>query len=323
MMKKSIMLFMVFLPALLWAGAKEDAPLEHSLIKTAALNGPTGIGLISMMNEAPGWAQEENLQFDVIIDPKLLVPALLKGEYQAAVVPANMGALLTAKGAPYRIAAVVGYGVIYMVGTGDPMKDISGLTDKTLYLSGKGATPDYLTQYFLDKADLVPGENIQLDFSYTHPDLTKALISGLVDYALLPEPFTTTALMANENLSVLLDYQEQWTDLNGSNYPISVLLVSDELTEQEDLLLAYLNSYSDSIDWVNKHAAEAAALAPGLGFTLKEAVLKEAIGRCNLQYTGLEESRAQLDQFYSVLYEINPASIGGSLPGDDAFLPVR
>jgi len=322
-MKKSILLLCLILPALLWAEGKQEAPLEHPVIKTAALNGPTGIGLIAMMNESPGWAMEDNLQYDVIIDPKLLVPSLLKGEYQAAVVPSNMGALLTAKGAPYQIAAVVGYGVIYLVGSGDPLKDLSDLSDKTLYLSGKGATPDYLTQYFLAQSDMVPGENIQLDFSYTHPDLTKALITGLVDYALLPEPFTTTALMANDDLSVVLDYQTQWSQIHGSNYPISVLLVSNDMAENEELLEAYLDSYKDSIDWVNRNADEAAALAPGLGFTLKEEVLKEAIARCNLQFSGLDKSRSQLDQFYSVLFELNPASIGGSLPGDDAFLSLR
>lgn len=300
--------------ALLFAGGKraEEKPGAEEWA-CAVLNGPTGIGTLAMMGDSA-------YRFDLMNDPTLLIPSLVQGQYQAAVVPSNMGALLQAKGAPYKIAAVVGYGAIYLLGSGDSLNGLEDLKGKTLYLSGKGASPDYLTQYLLDKSSMMPGEDIQLDFSYSHPDLTRALIAGLVDYALLPEPFCTMALMGREDLQILLDYQKEWQEREGSNYPISLLLISTEMEMEDSRIDSFLLDYKKSIEWVNRNPAEAAEKAPEWGFTLSSEVLKEAIPRCNLNFVPLEESRGELDAFYSVLFQLNPASIGGRLPADDAYL---
>jgi len=315
-MKKFILLCLVLIfSALIFAegkGPEEDKPIPPAL-SCAVLNGPTGLGTLAMMGSSP-------YSFDLVTDPKLLIPSLVQGQYQAAVVPSNMGALLHAKGAPYSIAAVVGYGVLYVVGSSDPLQGIKDLQDKTLYLSGKGATPDYLTQYLLHNASMQIGEDIQLDYSFTHPDLTRTLIAGRVDYALLPEPFCTMALQAREDLNIVLDYQAEWEQTQGRVYPISVLLVSNELKQQEQLLETFLSDYRQSIQWVNNHPLEAAAKAPEQGFTLSTEVLEEAIPRCNLQFSPLQESRQELDAFFSVLYNLNPASIGGELPSDESYL---
>lgn len=318
---KRIFIAGLLLCALALSAASKPEPDGRTIV-TAALNGPTGIGLIRLMDQPPAWAEQDSLQYQVVIDPRLIVPSLLKGEVDAAVVPANMAALVTAKGAPYRIAAIVGYGVLYVVGSGEAGESMDLFKGDTLHLSGKGATPDYLTQYFIEQSQLTAGEDIQLDYSFTHPDLTKALITGRVDQALLPEPFASTALMGNEDLNILLDYQQLWEEEYSTNYPISVLLVSDKMIEEKnDLLDPYLEAYKKSIQWVNAHPSEAAALVPQYGFTLSEEVLIEAIPRCNLQYTGMKKGREELEEFFSVLYALNPASIGGSLPGEDVYLP--
>lgn len=314
-MKRIIIFFLVLgFTAMIFAEGKgpEDNQRTPSL-NCAVLNGPTGLGTLKLMGET-------SYSFDLVTDPRLLIPSLVQGQYKAAVVPANMGALLHAKGAPYTIAAVVGYGVLYMVGSSDPLQGMNDMKGETLHLSGKGATPDYLTQYFLEKASMQPGEDVQLDYSYTHPDLTRALIAGLVDYTLLPEPFCTMALQARDDLNILLDYQEEWKFNEGSLYPISVLLVSNELREQDELLKQFLSDYSQSIEWVNANPQEAALKAPEQGFTLSSKVLEEAIPRCNLQFSPLSDSREELDAFYRVLFNLNPASIGGQIPENEAYL---
>lgn len=314
MKKTYLAVFLLFITALLFAGGKNsEETLSSDKWTCAVLNGPTGLGTLAMMGNSA-------YSFDLLSDPKLLIASLVQGQYQAAVVPSNMGALLQAKGAPYKIAAVVGYGVIYLLGNDNLLDSLEDLRGETLYLSGKGATPDYLTQYLLDKSSMVPGEDIQLDFSYSHPDLSRALIAGLVDYALLPEPFCTMALMGREDLQILLDYQMEWQVGEGSNYPISVLLISTEIEPDDTRIDSFLLDYQKSIEWVNQNPAEAAEKAPEWGFTLSSEVLIEAIPRCNLNFVPLEESRAELDAFFRALFHLNPASIGGQLPADEAYL---
>lgn len=306
------------------ARGKETPQPQGRIIRTALLNGPTGIGALNLMDQPPEWAGDDTLEFEIIVDPRMLVPRLIQGEFHAAVVPSNMGALLYSKGAPYRMAAVVGHGVLYVLGRDGRLESIQALGDSTLHLSGKGATPDYLSLYFLDQAGMVPGEDLLLDYSFTHPDLTRALIAGQVDYALLPEPFATTALEADEELSVALDYQELWQELHGSSYPISVLLISNEMEESmADLLPAYLEAYESSIEWVNANPEEASSLVDNHGFTLNQEIIAQAIPRCNLNYLDFQQSREELTAFFEVLYAMNPASIGGSLPGEEAYLNLE
>ena len=55
----------------------------------------------------------------------------------------------------------------------------------------------------------------------------------------------------------------------------------------------------------------------------KAAVAKQAIPACNITCITGDEMKKYMEAYLNVLYEQNPASIGGKLPGDDFYYYVR
>ncbi|MBR5009550.1 MAG: ABC transporter substrate-binding protein, partial [Clostridia bacterium] len=53
-------------------------------VKVAALNGPTGMGMVKLMKDEEG---KENYEFTLAGSPDMLTPSLIKGELDIACVP--------------------------------------------------------------------------------------------------------------------------------------------------------------------------------------------------------------------------------------------
>ena len=77
-------------------------------------------------------------------------------------------------------------------------------------------------------------------------------------------------------------------------------------------------AYSESVEYVNANIDEASQLIEKHGILPKAAVAKKAIPNCNITYIDGADMKASLSSFLQVLYNANPASIGGAMP-DDAF----
>ncbi len=303
--------------------AEEQGGGEESLtVRAAALNGPSGIGMIRLIADDPDLGEGVTAQYSVEMSPQVMMGKLLDGKVDIAALPVNMPAVLYAKGAPYILGAVTGKGLIYTVSTDHSIQDFTDLEGKTLYTISPNATPDILTRYLLKENGLTPGEDVTLDFSYGHTELAQALIGGLVETASLPEPFITMVTAKNPDLQVVLDFQEEFRRIQGGEetYPITAIAVSRELAEEHpEVLDRFFAEYKKSIEWVNGHPGEAGPLAAEYGFTMPPAVTAASIPRLNLEFQSAQEARPSLEAFFEVLAGVNPKAIGGSLPGDDFY----
>lgn len=315
MNKKYLIVILSFVIFFSIYGKGNGNSIESVDYSIATLNGPTGIGMVHLMEDVVA-------DYTILTNPTMMVPSLLNGEYDIAVVPSNMAALIANRGAPYKAAAVVGNGVIYVVSSNPDIDSFEDLKGETLHVSGKGATPDYLTLHYLSQAGLDPETDITLDYSYSHPDLAMALISGVVDYAVLPEPFVTKTLLANPNLSVAISYQDEWIDNFDTDepYPISVVIVHDRVSEDSQILSSFMDAYESSIYSATKYPNETGELVEAAPFTFGADEVISSLDRINLVFIPAKDSKEDLILFYELLYSMNPGSIGGSLPGDDFYL---
>ena len=319
-MKRYITILLLFTLPLAFLGAEgkaEDTPVP---VRVAALNGPTGLGMLHLFEEHPDLGPGLTFVPEVAPEPGALLPKLSGGDLEAAVVPSNMAALLAARDLPFRLGAVTGMGLLYLVTTDPAVTGLSSFAGGELSTVGKGATPDILTRYFLEQEGLAAGDDVVLDFRFTHPDLAKAVIGDVRTSAVLPEPFVTMVLAQRPDARIAADFQQLWTDATGlADYPMSALVVREDWArEYPEALDALLEAYEDSIDWVNSHAAEAGPLAQKHGFTLPPPVVSASIPRLNLRFQRPGEAEELLKAYYGVLYSYEPGSVGGRLP-DDAF----
>lgn len=305
-------------------GAEEQYP-EGLTLKVAALNGPTGIGMIHLFEDNPSLGEEIEVEYAVALAPKALMGDLAKKTVDIAVLPANMPALLHVKAPGYKVAAVTGMGTLYIVSHDASIESLSDLKGKTLYNGAKGATPDFLTRYLLGNDGIDVDKDLYMDFSFGLADLAKAVIGGLVETAVLPEPFITMITMKSD-AEIVLDLQHIWMDQHSSSdsYPMSVLVIRDEILESYPRLAAiFLEAYEDSIERVVENPAESAALVPNHGFTMSAEITERAIPRLNLKYTEGEKARALLTDYYEILYQMDPKTVGGSVPGDELYYIER
>lgn len=315
-----IWLVLMIITPLAARGAREEYP-ENFTVHVTALNGPTGIGMIYLFEEKPDFGEGISVEYSVAMAPKNLMGDLAKKSIDMAVLPANMPALLYAKAPGYKVAAVTGMGNLYIVSRDPSIGKPADLVGTTLFNGAKGATPDFMTRYLLAGEGIEADKDLYMDFSYGLPDLAKALIGGLADTAVFPEPYVTM-ITDKSDARIVIDLQQWWMEQKGTDesYPLSVFVVKEDILENYPRFVErFLKVYADSISRVRDNPAEASLLVPGNGFTMAADITEKAIPRLNLKYTDGAAARDMLTDYYGVLYEMDPSTVGGAVPGDDLY----
>ena len=287
-------------------------------VRVMALKGPTAMGMVRMM-ENPG-----EREFSIVGAVDAVGPALIKGEADIAAVPANLAAVLynNTDGA-LQVLAINTLGVIYIVDSGDSVHTVEDLRGKTLYASGKGATPEYALNYILSGNGIDPEKDVAIEWKSEHAECLAALMAG-EGIAMLPQPFVTTAQMKAENIRVTLDLTAEWEKLqqgqeNASAMLTGVVVVRRAFAEAHpDAVASFLDDYRASVEFVNGDTAAAAELV-GKFDIVPAAVAAKALPACNIVFIEGDEMEAKLSGYLSVLFEQNPKAVGGKLPAEDFY----
>lgn len=214
--------------------------------------------------------------------------------------------------------------VLYLVENGDQIQNISDLKGKTIYASGKGATPEYALNYILKENGLTPGEDVQIEWKSEHTECVAALAEHEDAIALLPQPFVTTAQSKNDSLRVALDLTEEWDNIqkeNGGNSSLvtGVTVVRTEFVQEHpEIVEDFMERYQESVTFVNDHAEEAAKIIGNYDI-IPEEVAKKALPECNIVYIDGAEMKEKLSGYLEVLKQENPQAVGGTLPTDEFY----
>ena len=125
-------------------------PAEPAAIRVGGLKGPTTIGLVFLQEWSVQGQASQTYTFTMAAAAEELLSLLVKEELDIALLPANVASVLYNKTeGGVTVIDVNTLGVLYLV-SGD--REITGpenLRGRTVYLTGKGTTPDYVLQYLL------------------------------------------------------------------------------------------------------------------------------------------------------------------------------
>ena len=304
----------------------ETGALAENSVTVMALKGPTAMGMVSFMNEVDqGEITEENYEFQIAASPDEVSPAIVQGTVDIAAVPANLASVLYQKtDGGVQVLSINTLGVLYLVGTGDTIQDISELKGKTIYASGKGATPEYALNYILKENGLIPGEDVQIEWKSEHTECVAALTEHPDEIALLPQPFVTTAQSKNSSLQVVLDLTDEWDKIqeknNGNSSLVTgVTIVRTEFAQEHpEILKDFMEHYEESVSFVNNNTEEAAGLI-GSYDIVPEEIAKKALPECNIVCIDGNEMKEKLSGYLAVLEQENPQAVGGALPADEFY----
>ncbi len=306
-------------PAATEAPAEETASAETAdgALRVAGLKGPTTMGLVNLM------AGEDAADYDFEMYGKAdeIVPLLVKGELDAAAVPANLAATLYQKtNGAIEVACINTLGVLYVVENGETVNSVEDLKGKTIVTTGKGTTPEYVLRYILSENGVDPDNDVTLDFYSEATEALAQLQAGTSTIAMLPQPFVTSALAQVEGLRVALDMNEEWEKVAGSKLVTGVLVARKDAVEADPArFAAFMDGYKASVEAANTDLEGTAALCEEYGIVAKAALAQKALPNCNIVFETGDEMKTDLETYFNVLYAADPTSVGGQLPADDFY----
>lgn len=296
-------------------GKTEKAPIDVDIM---ALKGPTAMGLVEMI-------ENSDYNFSIVASVDEVSPKLLQGKTDIAAIPANLASVLYNKTeGEIQVLAINTLGVLYIVENGETIQSVADLKGKTIYASGKGATPEYALNYILSSNGINPETDVTIEWKSEHSECVAALASQENSVAMLPQPFVTTAQAKNSQIRTALDLTKEWDALQKdgeqkSSMITGVVVARKEFAEENpEEIQEFLKEYHTSVDYVNENVKDSAQLIEKYDI-VPAAVAEKALPACNIVCIDGEEMQEKLSGYLEVLKEQNPQAVGGEVPNHDFY----
>ncbi len=293
-------------------------------LRIGSLKGPTTMGMVSLMDKASKGEAEGSYEFTMVTAADELVGQMVSGNLDIALVPANMASILYQKtGQGIQVLNINTLGVLYVVAGDDSLKTIPDLKGKTVYMTGKGTTPDYELRYLLAANGLGEGD-VTVEYKSEATEVAAVLKEQPDAIGLLPQPFVTAAMAQNENLKMVMDLTQQWDSLqvqDGGRLVTGVTVCRREVLEDgamADAVKVFMAEHKESAEFANANVEEASKLVAEAGIIEKAPVAQKAIPYCSIVCIDGEEMKGMVSGYLNVLFQQDASSVGGKLP-DDGF----
>ena len=216
--------------------------------------------------------------------------------------------------------AVNTLGVLYVVEQGDTVHSMADLKGRTILSTGKGTTPEYVLRYLLTANGIDPDKDVDIQYYSEATEVTAQMAATQDAIAVLPQPYVTAAELKDDTLRVALDLTAEWDKVADTQLITGVTVVRKAYAEEHpDVVAAFLADYAQSVNAANTDLDGTAALCEEQGVVAKAAIAKKALPNCNIVCLTGEELKADVSGYLQVLYDADPAAVGGTLPGEDFY----
>lgn len=319
-MKKIISIITTAVIALSFLTACSITPQDdNTKIRIGSLSGPTTIGIVNLMDDVANGTVDADYEFTVATQPDEIAAALNAGDLDIALIPANLASILynrTEGG--IQVLNINTYGVLYCITADTSVTSVSDLSGKTVITTGQGATPEYAMNYLLEQYGVT---DCTLDFRTEGAEVVAALGEDPSLIAVLPQPAATAAMVQNPDIRIAFSLDDAWSEVtNGSRLVTGVTVVRTDFIEQHpNAVASFLVYHHNSAAAVTDDPDKTAQLVVDQGIVGALPVAQRAIPLCNIASTTGEQMKTDLQVYLQTLYDADPQSVGGALPGDDFY----
>lgn len=125
----------------------------------------------------------------------------------------------------------------------------------------------------------------------------------------------------DQGYKVALDLTDEWNNKSSDTQLVQGCIVVRKAFAEAypESVKEFLDEYESSIRFTNSNPTEAANFIKEFGIFANNNVAAKAIPNCNIAYMDGQEMKASMAAFLEAMYSVQPASIGGALPGDDFY----
>ena len=296
-------------------------------VRFMALSGPTGVGAAKLMADHDADAQNSAIaSYEIVTDNTQVQTALVNKDVDVAAIATNAAAALCAKtDGGIQVLAVNTLGVLYILEKGDTVHSMADLAGKTLYAPSntKGANPEHILNHLLEGSGVAPAD-VTIEW-LTPQEITAKMSSSDAGICMLPVPAATALLVKDSGVREAISLSDAWQDLEDSPLPMGCVVARTAYIEENPLEVeAFLAAYEASIDYISDPANSAgvAALVAQYEFAPNDKVAAKAIPQCSLTFVTGQEMKTTLEDYYTILFQVEPKSIGGGLPYDSFYYGV-
>ena len=292
---------------------------DDTVVRVGSLKGPTTIGIVNLMDKASKGTSEGKYEFTMSAAPDEITAKIVSGDIDIALVPANLASVLYNKTEGGITAIDINtLGVLYCV-TGDTsIKSVKDLSGKKVITTGQGATPEYSLRYLLDQNGIT---DCEIEFKSESTEVAAVLAEDPSQIAVLPQPFVTVACAQNEAISIAFSLEEEWQITTGGLGMVTGVTVvrNDFLKAHPEAVKTFIKEHGESVNAANSDLDTTASLVVANEIIGKEPLAKKAIPFCNVVCMTGDSVKNNLAPYLEVLYNSDPKSVGGKLPGDEFY----
>lgn len=291
-------------------------------LRLGGLKGPTTMGMVKLIEDSDLGRLSQKYDFTMAVSADELVPKFINGEIDVIAVPTNLASVLYNKTeGDAQLLAIGATGVLYVVQKGEEkVESLKDLKGKTLYATGKGATPEMALSYLLQKEGLKLSEDVNIVWLSEPTEAISKFSLGDEVLALLPQPFVSVAETKVENLKTVISLDEEWKRLGEGSMLATACVVArkDYAEKNPEKIEQLLKDFKASVDYVNGNVEDAAELIEKYGI-VKAPIAQKAIPYCNLTALTKDDMKKAAEGYLEALFNENPKSVGGKMPGADFY----
>ncbi len=290
-----------------------------STINLGYVKDSSSIGLSNLMedntNQATGNVAYDFAEYSSVDD---ITSKFLSGKLDVAIVPTEVASILYNKtNGGIRVVAINSTNSsLNVVETGDNIKSIADLENKTIYAENTSNATKYILEYILKQNNI---NNVKIEAKGLD-ELISLVNSDKNAVGILSEPQLSETIEKNPAIKTKLKLDEEWQKSTNSELPTSCIVVSKTYSEKHPRVIRdFLQEYYDSFKATAKDSKNASTLAEKFKITTTATVAEKEISNTTLTYLDEDKMKAPVTNYLTVLFNSGAEMIGGQIPSDDIF----
>lgn len=311
------------------SGSQSQQQEERTQVNLAVLSGPTGVGAAKLMyDNEQGTTKNDYGTVQVVAENPEIAALLANDQVDIAAIATNVAATYYNQNpGDIQMLAVNTLGVLYILEKGESVQSVADLRGKTIYATGQGANPEYILNKILTDNDLIPGQDVDIQW-LTAQEVSAKVMSEEGAVAMLPVPAATAVLLKDQGVRQALDLSQEWENVTTGVLPMGCVVARTQFVEENPQAVAdFMEEYEASIAYMSDpanaaredEAANSAQLVAKYGITASADIAVAALPQCNLTFLTGEEMQMAVQNYYQILFQADPTSIGGQMPYDDFY----
>jgi NitT/TauT family transport system substrate-binding protein len=309
--------------------AQPAAPLKRARLVLAGPMASVSNPLIRIAESGALSDLADKVEFVTWSNPDQLRALAMEGKADFIAVPANVAANLYNRGIPLVLLNVSVWGMLWMVSRRPDLNTLADFKGQEIAIPFRADMPDILFQLLAEKQGLDVRRDFRIRYVASPVDAMQLLVMRQVDHALLSEPAVSMALRKSQSGPVGLiapklhrsvSLQEEWGRLlrQPPLIPQAGIAALGAARLDPVLVTRLQAAYAGAQDWCQRNADACGAMVAKRIEMLSPEAVADGIRAAPRHFASAAKARPELEYFYRLLLEREPALVGGRLP-DAAF----